>query len=93
MWQANGDYTVEYKDDKPVFMFPSTDLIGTSNVDTITIKNESGKYYPMENLWIGTKGNITMQRTGFDPANNFVKREMIFRDLGRLPEEPISSGF
>ncbi|MFN8284703.1 MAG: hypothetical protein U0U67_15880 [Chitinophagales bacterium] len=72
VWQANGDYTVEYKDDKPVFIFPSTDLIGTSNVDTITIKNESGRYFPLENLWIGTKGNIAMQRAGFDPANNFV---------------------
>ena len=72
VWQANGDYTVDYINEKPVFMFPSTDLIGSSNVDTIIIKNESGKYFPLENLWIGTKGNISMQRAGFDPANNFV---------------------
>ena len=39
VWQANGDYTVDYINEKPVFMFPSTDLIGSSNVDTIIIKN------------------------------------------------------
>lgn len=71
-WQTNGDYTVDFVDDKPVFTFAATDLIGTSNTDTITIKNERGKYYPLENLWIGTSGNIALQRAGFDPANNYV---------------------
>ncbi|MDB5227676.1 MAG: hypothetical protein JWN78_1869 [Bacteroidota bacterium] len=71
-WQATGDYTVDFKDDKPVFTFSSTDLIGTSTADTLTIKNERGKYYPLENLWVGTNGTITLQRAGFDPTNNFV---------------------
>jgi hypothetical protein len=71
-WQATGDYTVDFKDDKPVFIFSSTDLVGISNADTLTIKNERGKYYPMENLWIGSAGMITLQRAGFDPSNNFV---------------------
>ena len=71
-WQTSGDYTVEFKDDKPVFTFAATDLIGVSNADTLTLKNEKGRYYPLENLWVGTSGTITLQRSGFDPANNFV---------------------
>lgn len=71
-WQASGDYSVDFKDGKPVFTFASTDLTGTSSADTLTIKNERGKYYPMENLWVGTNGTITLQRAGFDPAGNFV---------------------
>ena len=71
-WQTTGDYTVEFKDDKPVFTFVATDLTGISNADTLTIKNEQGKYYPLENLWIGSSGSISLQRSGFDPANNFV---------------------
>lgn len=71
-WRATGNYTVEYKDDKPVFIFAATDLMGISNVDTLTLKNEKGRYYPLENLWIGNSGTIQMQRKGFDPTNNFV---------------------
>ena len=71
-WQTTGDYSVDFKDDKPVFTFTSTDLIGTSNVDTLVIKNERGKFYPLENLWVGLSGSITLQRAGFDPGNNFV---------------------
>lgn len=43
-WQTTGDYTVEFKDDKPLFSFASTDLIGTSNADTLVIKNEKGVF-------------------------------------------------
>ncbi|MBP6048125.1 MAG: hypothetical protein KA457_07720 [Chitinophagales bacterium] len=71
-WQATGDYTVEFKDDKPVYSFSSTDLIGISNVDTLILKNEKGIYYPLENVWLGKSGSIFMQRKGFDPVNNFV---------------------
>lgn len=71
-WQTTGDYTVEFKDDKPLFSFASTDLIGTSNADTLVIKNEKGVFYPLENVWIGKNGTISMQRSGFDPANNYV---------------------
>lgn len=71
-WRATGDYTVDVKAGKPVYTFPSTDLIGVSNVDTMIIKNEKGEYYPLENLWIGRSGSIAMQREGFDPASNFV---------------------
>ena len=72
IWQTTGDYTVDFIDDKPVFTFGATDIIGTSSLDTITIKNERGKYYPLENLWIGNSGTIALTRKGFDPANNFV---------------------
>jgi len=72
VWKSTGDYTVDFKDNKPVYSFAATELIGSSNVDTITIKNEKGKYYPLENLWIGTSGGITFSRSGFDPNNNFV---------------------
>lgn len=71
-WIATGDYSVDIKDDKPFFVFSSTDLVGSSNVDTLSIKNEKGRYYPLENLWVGTSGMISLQRAGFDPANNFV---------------------
>ena len=71
-WQTTGDYTVDYKEEKPVFIFNSTDLIGMSNADTLTVRNEKGRFYPLENLWIGSTGSITLQRSGFDPSNNFV---------------------
>lgn len=72
VWKATGDYTVEFKDNKPIFYFASTDLIGSSTVDTIIIKNEKGYFYPLENVWAGSSGNITLSRAGFDPSNNFV---------------------
>lgn len=72
VWKTTGDYTVEFKNNRPIYYFAATDLIGSSTVDTITIKNEKGNYYPLENLWIGTSGTITLSRAGFDPANNFV---------------------
>ncbi len=72
-WKATGDYTVDFTDEKPVFTFAVTELTGTSNIDTIVIKNEKGKYYPLEHLWIGQSGNISLQRAGFDPASNFVQ--------------------
>jgi hypothetical protein len=71
-WQTTGDFTVEFKEDKPIFSFAATDLIGTSNADTLVIKNEKGVFYPLENLWVGKSGTISMQRSGFDPANNYV---------------------
>ncbi|MFN8238255.1 MAG: hypothetical protein U0T77_08805 [Chitinophagales bacterium] len=72
-WQATGDYTVDIIDQRPVFTFATTELIGTSNADTLTIKNEKGKYYPLESLWMGLSGSMTLQRAGFDPANNYVQ--------------------
>lgn len=75
VWKATGDYTVDFIDNKAVYSFATTDLIGSSNVDTLVIKNEKGKYYPLENLWIGIKGNITLSRAGFDPKNNYVDFE------------------
>ncbi len=71
-WKATGDFSVDLMDDKPVYSFSKTDLIGMSTVDTLTIKDASGKYYPLENLWVGSKGSISLQRNGFDAINNFV---------------------
>ncbi|MEZ5026340.1 MAG: hypothetical protein R2739_07145 [Chitinophagales bacterium] len=72
IWKASGSFSVDLINKKPVYTFNSTDLTGISNVDTLTLENESGQYYPLENLWIGEKGKIALKRAGFNPANNFV---------------------
>lgn len=72
VWKTTGDYTVDFIENKPVYSFVTTDLIGSSNVDTLIIKNENGKYYPLENLWVGTKGKISLSRAGFNATTNFV---------------------
>jgi hypothetical protein len=100
IWKSTGDFTVDFIDNKPVYSFASTDLIATSNVDTIIIKNEKGKYYPLENLWRGTNGFITLSRAGFDPLNNFVNfgnhyiyfsKTDIIIDSARLTFKPLLS--
>jgi len=59
------DYTIKY-DKEPILTINSTDLIATTNGDSITIHGTGGVYYPLEFNWIGTKGKVDWTRAGLD---------------------------
>lgn len=65
-WTADVDYTVDYVDDKPVFTFKDAKLTGRTTSDTLAIDRTTGKYYPLEDLWVGIKGQLDLDRSGFD---------------------------
>jgi len=66
MWVSSNDsYTIEYKDGKPLVRFTDLDLLGIRKSDTIEIKGTSGVYFPSDNVWRGTKGEVTWARTKF----------------------------
>lgn len=71
-WKASTEFTTIVENDLPCYVFKNTDFIGTSENDTIIIKNASGKLYPLENKLVGTSGKILLTRAGFDATNNYV---------------------
>lgn len=72
-WKTTSDFKTIFENNKPIFEFQNTDLIATTTNDTIVIKSTTGKYYPLENVWQGSKGKIHLTRAGFDATNNFVE--------------------
>lgn len=71
-WNISSDFTTQIENNAPVFIYQNADIIGTTEQDTLVIKNVSGKCYPLENLWKGDKGRMTLSRAGFDASNNYV---------------------
>jgi len=62
------DYKFSYDNNKPAINFPTTTLIGSVKGDSVSIKQTSGTYYPLETKWIGKSGKVDWERAGFDPA-------------------------
>lgn len=66
-WVAvSDDYSFAYADGVVEMNYPPTTLIGFTNGDSIVIKNTAGKYFPMEEQWIGSGGRVTWARAGLD---------------------------
>lgn len=57
------DYEFGFED-APFVKMQNHDIIGIRKVDSITIKNTGGIYYPLENLWKGDKGEVSWSRIG-----------------------------
>ena len=63
-WQVTTlDYKFKY-DAVPFVKMENHDLIGIRKVDSITIKNTSGIYYPLDFKWKGEKGEVDWTRAG-----------------------------
>jgi len=65
------DYKLSYTDNKPSLHFPTTTLMGYVKGDTISVKQTSGDYYPLETKWVGKSGRADWARGGFDPNKVF----------------------
>jgi hypothetical protein len=64
------------KDTVPFIVFEKSDLICTSNRDSLTIFNTEGTYYPLSMQWLGNGGRVDWRRAGLDPGQ-------VWADLGR----------
>ncbi len=72
-WKSTNDFQTLIEQNQPVYVFKNTDFIGTTDNDTIVLKNIDAKYFPLSNQLIGTTGKIFLTRAGFDAVNNFVE--------------------
>jgi hypothetical protein len=62
---TTSDYQFKYEDRMPFVVMDDHDLIGVRKVDSIVVKNTGGAYYPLINVWEGTKGSVDWTRAGF----------------------------
>lgn len=66
-WAFVGDeYQIEYMEGQPQVHFKEGELIGSRKTDTLRVLETSGRYQPLEDLWIGDKGRVTWARAGLD---------------------------
>jgi hypothetical protein len=72
-WKTNTEFNTQIENNVPVFLFQNSDIIGTTENDTLLIKNATGKYFPITSIWYGNKGKTNFNRVGFDANNNFVE--------------------
>lgn len=59
---TSNDYKFVYEKDEISLVIKSTDLIGKRKEDSIVVKNTAGTFYPLLNIWKGTKGRVTWER-------------------------------
>ncbi|MBE0662091.1 MAG: hypothetical protein IH597_06450 [Bacteroidales bacterium] len=52
-------------DSLPGFVFRDANLRCYANRDSMSILNASGSYYPVQNEWVGTKGRINWENSGY----------------------------
>ncbi|MDB5281880.1 MAG: hypothetical protein JWO06_955, partial [Bacteroidota bacterium] len=68
-WKVEtNDYKFAYDNNKPRVSFPTTTLLGYVKGDTVSIKQTSGDYYPLETRWEGKSGRVDWARANLDPA-------------------------
>jgi hypothetical protein len=71
-WKANtADFTLVFEDSLRVD-FGSFNLKGCNHIDTLTIYETRGSFYPMAGLWKGTGGKVTWERAGLEPGQVFA---------------------
>jgi len=58
-------------DSVPVILFSNGNLTCYANDDSLNIYNTKGSYYPLTNLWRGSKGLVNWKRAGGDPEKVF----------------------
>jgi hypothetical protein len=65
-WRTTAtDYTLKY-DKEPMVIVNNTDLVASTNGDSLFIHQTGGVYYPLEYTWAGTKGRVDWTRAGLD---------------------------
>jgi len=56
------EYQFNYEDNEINVTLKNSDLIGKRKEDSIVIKQTEGTFYPLTNIWKGTKGRVTWER-------------------------------
>ncbi|MFK7979024.1 MAG: hypothetical protein AB8G86_03500, partial [Saprospiraceae bacterium] len=57
-------FNLTYDNRIPKVIFNDLDLLASRNKDSLLIEETSGIFYPLENLWRGTKGIVSWERHG-----------------------------
>ncbi|HEX4887795.1 MAG TPA: hypothetical protein VFV37_07100 [Luteibaculaceae bacterium] len=70
-WTATGSFDLAF-DSVPSFGFSNTVLTGKSKADYSTLSEVSGRYFPFDQKFIGSKGKITWEKTGLSPDKNYA---------------------
>ena len=103
---SNLDFEITYEK-VPMLVFKNTDLKCFSKNDSSIIYETSGKFLPLTNMWVGSKGKIDWQRARLDKEkfyakfNNYnisLKSASLIVDSALFyssyfPEAPVSSNF
>ncbi len=64
-WKMQGGvFELIYENGVPCMVVEDADLIGASAGDSIRIMMTSGRYYPLENKWVGKGGRVDWSRVG-----------------------------
>ncbi|WP_439185650.1 hypothetical protein [Carboxylicivirga taeanensis] len=72
-WYArSGNYAYEYKDKELTLRVEETNLVCASKRDSIVIYNTSGTLYPLDEKWLGDKGKVTWERSGFEASKVYA---------------------
>jgi hypothetical protein len=66
-WVASSnEFKFRREEDKIVVDFPSMNLTGIRQKDSIVINDTEGTFYPLDYIWKGKKGKVDWSRVGFD---------------------------
>lgn len=58
-WKVNSNkFQFKVQENQPVIVFEETDLVAYRKIDSITINETSGIFYPYQNIWKGSKGKV-----------------------------------
>lgn len=69
----NSNYKLAF-DTVPYFQFNSANLACVVRNDSACIYNTKGRYYPISQMWFGSKGKVYWERAGFE-------RDVVYADL------------
>jgi len=59
-------FNLTYEERVPKIIFNNLDLLASRKKDSLLIEETSGIFYPLENLWKGTKGLVSWERHGLE---------------------------
>ncbi len=82
-WNTTQTYKIKIEGDLPIYTFEKMDLYGTTNSDSLIIKNTSGTFNPMTNEWKGNMGMISWRRAGYNDDEVFVEFKNYQLDLSK----------
>lgn len=69
VWKiSGGTFEFLYEDKKPALRCTDISLVGVRRADSTVVRNTSGIYYPFDELWQGTGGKVSWERTGLDSS-------------------------
>lgn len=66
-------FTMKYENDRLSIKYDNTNLICYNKGDSLVIKDATGIYYPLEQLWYGSKGRVDWMTEGARDAYALLK--------------------